>query len=62
MPVGFLLQDPGHGRLWLDTEGREGGTIFYRFVLPQSVLAAPSTAVVPVADLQRDGSLFPAGP
>lgn len=36
---------------WLDTEGRLGGTVFIRYVLPQGELQAPTTRLVTQAKL-----------
>jgi hypothetical protein len=45
-------QDPGTPN-WLDTAGHRRGTIFWRFLLPESDPELPRCRVVPVADLQR---------
>lgn len=36
---------------WLSTEGRSRGTIFWRYVLPQSPIRAASTRVLPLSDV-----------
>jgi len=45
-------RDPGVPN-WLDTEERPTGTIFWRFLLPQSRPSRPRTKVVPVASLAK---------
>jgi hypothetical protein len=45
-------EDPGVAN-WLDTEGSRRGTIFWRFLLPQSQPDTPRCRVVPVADLRK---------
>lgn len=42
---------PGPGYNWLDTEGRETGIVFYRFMLNTAELAQTKTTVVTLADL-----------
>lgn len=36
---------------WLDTEGRNSGTVYWRFLLPEGVIVTPSAKVVKFADL-----------
>jgi hypothetical protein len=43
-------RDPGIPN-WLDTEGRPFGTLFWRFLQPESTPERPRTRVVPVASL-----------
>ncbi|MGI9600897.1 MAG: DUF1214 domain-containing protein [Acidimicrobiales bacterium] len=43
-------RDPGVAN-WLDTGGHPKGTIFWRFLLPESDLPQPQTEVVPVGSL-----------
>ena len=51
---GFTLvlahADPGHPN-WIDTEGRNLGTMFFRFFLPEGEIATPTCEVVKFADL-----------
>ena len=42
---------------WLSTEGRETGTIFFRFVLPEAEIEQPHAKVVDVAALRRRAQL-----
>ena len=42
--------DPGVAN-WLDTDGHARGTIFWRFLLPDSDPGAIACAVVPLAEL-----------
>lgn len=39
---------------WLDTEGRESGIVYWRFILPQGDIAPFETTVVPLADVQTN--------
>ena len=43
-------QDPGVAN-WLDTEGRNSGTIYWRFLLPEGDIVTPTAKVVKFADL-----------
>lgn len=45
--------DPGHAN-WIDTEGRNLGTMFFRFFLPEGEIEKPSCEVVKFADLTPD--------
>ena len=51
---GFTLvlahADPGHPN-WIDTEGRNLGTMFFRFFLPEGEMVTPTCEVVKFADL-----------
>ena len=47
-------RDPGVPN-WLDTEGRPFGTIFWRFLQPETKPERPRTRVVPVASLAKEG-------
>jgi len=42
--------DPGHPN-WIDTEGRNLGTMFFRFFLPEGEMVTPTCEVVKFADL-----------
>ena len=42
--------DPGHPN-WIDTEGRNLGTMFFRFFLPEGEIVTPTCEVVKFADL-----------
>ncbi len=44
-------QDPGHPN-WIDTEGRNLGIAFWRFVLPEGDIVTPQAAVVPFSELR----------
>jgi hypothetical protein len=44
-------RDPGVAN-WLDTEGRESGIVYWRFMLPEGEIAPLETSVVALADLQ----------
>lgn len=44
-------RDPGVPN-WIDTEGRETGIVFWRFLLPEEEVETPRTEVVPVDDLR----------
>jgi hypothetical protein len=46
-------RDPGAGN-WLDTEGRRTGTIFWRFLLPETTPERPRCRVVRQADLEAE--------
>jgi hypothetical protein len=48
-------QDPGVPN-WLDTSGHRRGTIFWRFLLPESQPETPQCRVVDVADLRPSGA------
>ncbi len=43
-------QDPGVPN-WIDTEGRQTGTVFWRFFLPEGPIVTPVAEVVPVDSL-----------
>ncbi|MEH6549018.1 MAG: DUF1214 domain-containing protein [Pseudomonadales bacterium] len=43
-------QDPGH-KNWLDTEGREGGIVYWRFLLPEGDIDALETKLVKFSQL-----------
>jgi hypothetical protein len=45
--------DPGHAN-WIDTEGRNLGTMFFRFFLPEGEIEKPTCEVVKFADLTPD--------
>jgi hypothetical protein len=45
-------QDPGTPN-WLDCEGHRTGTIFWRFLLPETDPARTECRVVPVAELRQ---------
>lgn len=45
--------DPGHPN-WIDTEGRNLGTMFFRFFLPEGEIEKPTCEVVKFADLTPD--------
>lgn len=45
--------DPGHAN-WIDTEGRNLGTMFFRFFLPEGDIEKPTCEVVKFADLTPD--------
>ena len=51
----FVLahEDPGEQFNWLDTEERETGIIFYRYMLNTAELSQAKTRVVPFKDLSR---------
>ena len=44
-------RDPGLLN-WIDTEGRQSGSIFWRFFLPEGPIETPAAQVVPFASLQ----------
>jgi hypothetical protein len=46
-------RDPGVTN-WLDTEGRESGIVYWRFMLPTGEIAPFETSVVALADVQSD--------
>jgi hypothetical protein len=46
----FAHQDPGLPN-WIDTEGRPGGTVFWRYFLPEGAIEAPQATVVKFAEL-----------
>ncbi len=46
-------RDPGVPN-WIDTEGRESGTLFLRFLLPEGDIPEPSTRVVAIDSLAPD--------
>jgi len=48
-------EDPGLPN-WLDSEGRPGGIIFWRFILPTGVIAPIEAEVVKLETLKREGS------
>ena len=45
-------RDPGLPN-WLDTMGRAGGTVFWRFLLPEGAVQRPEATVVKFDDLLR---------
>ena len=50
----LAARDPGVPN-WLDTEGHRGGTLFWRFLLPETRPEKPSCRVVRLADLSQRG-------
>ncbi len=44
-------RDPGPGHMWLDTEGRAAGIVFFRYFLLTGEVAQATTRVVQFADL-----------
>ena len=47
-------EDPGVPN-WLDTEGRDNGIVYWRFLMPEGEMAPMQTRVVKLAELQRTG-------
>jgi hypothetical protein len=45
-------EDPGVPN-WLDTEGRPGGVMFWRFMLPEGEIETPKAQVVKFKDIVR---------
>ena len=46
----FAHEDPGLPN-WIDTEGRPGGTVFWRYFLPEGPIEAPQGTVVKFSEL-----------
>merc|ERR1712187_139106 len=44
--IALAHQNPGSNWNWLDTMGREGGTMFWRFLLPEGPVQTPLATVV----------------
>ena len=44
--------DPGLPN-WIDTEGRQSGSIFWRFFLPEGPIETPQTEVVKLSSLRK---------
>jgi hypothetical protein len=44
--------DPGLPN-WIDTEGRQSGSIFWRFFLPEGTIETPQTEVVKLSSLRN---------
>ena len=49
--VVVAAEDPGVDN-WLDTEGRPVGTVFWRFLLPESAPGRSECSVVPITGLR----------
>ena len=47
-------EDPGVPN-WLDTEGRDNGIVYWRFLMPEGEMAPMQTRVVKLSELQRSG-------
>jgi len=51
--IALAHSDPGGGWNWLDTMGREGGTMFWRFLLPNGTVQTPKSTVVKFSELVK---------
>ena len=45
-------RDPGVPN-WLDSEGRNLGLVFWRFMLPEGEIETPSAEIVPFAEVSE---------